>query len=411
MKFDLSKLEKLRETIRDNYIFLIEQKKVCKTKLKKEFTYQYYNQMCACIIRIRDTTKYVENFEFQKENKYEEAFDFYEFINCLSIIKESIEILFNIFDKKINEYYPKVKSFKISNHSNKSDISFFNFIRSAACVHPTNTTAHNKITKHKFEVYPYASWINTNLSVLQNDIPSNAEIQLLAWNCKTKGNYKKYYLVIDEFNFFLANLIECIDILLKMAIDKAKDYRSTLKFSRIKKLDDFSNASEYCLYLRKKIIRKLKSDDCSDGGLLLASNILSNNLIGDKFKKYILIKINNLVTKMKTDITTIEYDEIFIGLLLSKIIHQKEIRIYLSKIDEYLNNKANYEISSNNFIDFKVSMKKNIENYSNAEWAVYKLANLNDSSITNLINKANYFSDLYELILEKIYEETIYQFS
>ena len=100
MKFDLSKLEKLRETIRDNYIFLIEQKKVCKTKLKKEFTYQYYNQMCACIIRIRDTTKYVENFEFQKENKYEEAFDFYEFINCLSIIKESIEILFNIFDNE-----------------------------------------------------------------------------------------------------------------------------------------------------------------------------------------------------------------------------------------------------------------------------------------------------------------------
>ena len=67
-------------------------------------------------------------------------------------------MLFNIFGLNLKEHYTIKKTFKISNRTRNSDIAFFKFIRSASSMHPAETTKHNKVTKHKFEVYPYATW-------------------------------------------------------------------------------------------------------------------------------------------------------------------------------------------------------------------------------------------------------------
>ena len=78
-----------------------------KNKMTKGYLYQYYNQLCVCIIRITETVEYLEHFSFKKTNVYGQAFDFYEFINCSSIIKECVDILFKIFDLDFKKYYKK----------------------------------------------------------------------------------------------------------------------------------------------------------------------------------------------------------------------------------------------------------------------------------------------------------------
>ena len=111
-----------------------------KSKRKKKLVgniyayYQYYNAIAASIIRIRETSKYLENFKFRKENDFKQAFDFYEFINCISIVFECINELFSIYNLKLCEEYKKtnIKVFKLSNRTNQDDITFFKFIRSAS---------------------------------------------------------------------------------------------------------------------------------------------------------------------------------------------------------------------------------------------------------------------------------------
>lgn len=407
MGFSLTYLEELSGIISSNDCFQKRKKKTQKTKKSKGFTYQYYNQLCACILRIRETYRYLDEFEFRKENNCGQAFDFYEFINCAAIIESCIKVLFGIFGKEVKDFYPSKKAFEISNRTKNSDLAFFSFIRSASSMHPAETTAHNKITKHKFEVYPYAIWINKNISFLKEDIPSDAEIELLSWNCKTNGKYRYYYLVISEFYSFLNNLADSIQGLIPIVNEIVEENRNKLRCKVLKKRGDFSADSDYCLYLRQRINSKIKSDDFPDGGLLLASNILSNDLIGDDFKKYIQNKVTMIREKMLNDIESIEYDEIFADLSLSNILSTSN-RYYISeKYHDYLYKEIIREIENDVYIEFKqfIRSEENNLNYSNAEWSVIQLLSCNDDKINNVIEISRTYVDLYELILELIYSE------
>ncbi len=404
MKLDLSYLETLNEIISTNDYFQKAKKKIPKSKKAKGFTYQYFNQICTCIVRVRETCRYIENYQFRNENICGQAFDFYEFINCASIIKSCIEVLFKVFDAEIGKYYPTPKAFKISNKSRNSDISFFNFIRSATSMHPAETTSHNKITKHKFEVYPYVIWIDSSIRCLKSNIPTEAELELLSWNCKTQGNYKQYYLVISEFYNFLNNLLKSIEHLIGIANSILNKYKDKIRCKTIKNASKFSNYSEYCLYLRKRIHSKLTSSEFPDGGLLLASHILSNNSITNEFKSEIKKQIKKVVYKMKTDLTTIQYDEIFNELILSKILNGSDANYISEKFHDYLSYEAISEIEKKEFKS-SIRYEENNCNYTNAEWVVIKLLSCNDKEINNAIYKANSYCELYELILELIYKK------
>lgn len=408
MKLNLTYLEELNEIISSNDCFLKKKKKVAKTKKTEGYTYQFYNQLCACILRIRETSRYLDNdFKFRKENNSGQAFDFYEFINCTAIIKGSVEVLFKIFGLDYKKHYPSNKAFSISNKTKNSDISFFNFIRSAASMHPTETTSHNKITKHKFEVYPYAIWINRTISLLKGDVPSEADMELVGWDCKTKGNYKYYYLVTSEFSIFINNLLLSIKNLIPVVNKIAADYKELIRCKRLKSVGEFASKKDYCLYLRKRIHSKLTDDEFPDGGLLLASHALMNELLGADFKRYIEKRIKTIVNKMITDITTIDYDEIFDNLYLGNILKCNESHYIAEKFHDYLYRETIYEIEKESFVEFKncIRYEENNCNYTNAEWAVIKLISCKNSNIDEAIKKAKTYCDLYELVLELIYKE------
>ena len=339
---------------------------------------------------------------FKKENICGQAFDFYEFINCVAIIEGCSKVLFKIFNLDLNKVYPSEKAFKISNKTRQNDLAFFSFIRSAASMHPAETNAHNKITKHKFEVYPYAIWCNDNPYDLINTRPNEANIELLSWNCKTNGKYKYYFLVIDEFFDFIKNILVSIKFLIPVAENIVKNYKETINCKRLKKIEEFDDKSMYCLYLREKIQKKLKNNICPDGGLLLASHILKNQLIGSKFKKYIINYINKIVKKMMNDISLINYDEMFENFNLFDII-DSNYRFYINeKFFDYLRKEVIKEITENKFVEFKEQIVDEKDD-SDCQFVIKLLTQCNNDYINESINKAKTYCDLYELILEQIY--------
>lgn len=408
MKYNLKYLEKLHDIIEHNDCFLKKTKKVSRGKKTKGYTFQYYNQFCACIIRIRETTNYLEQFKFKKDNNCSQAFDFYEFINCLSIIEGCIESFFKIFDLDVSKYYDKKSIFKVSNMTKTNDLAFFKFIRSASSMHPSETTSHNKITKHKFEVYPYAIWINSNSTIDFEDRPKDADIEMLSWNCKTNGNYKRYYLKSIEFEKFLNDLLLKIKILIPVAQNIADEYKELIRCKILKTINDFNDWKEYCLYLRKRIKSKLDNGiEFPDGGLLLASHILVNPLIGNAFKNYIKRRVIKISKKMLKDITLVEYDEIFNELSLYKMIGKFDHGGYASeKFHNYLYKETIHEIENNDFITFKDKLRLEVDNlkYTDAEWSVLQLIQFrNCIYFNNELQKANSYADLYEMTLEIIY--------
>ena len=313
-----------------------------------------------------------------------------------------LESLFEIIGNVELKNVMKDKSiFIVSNKSNKSDMTFFKFIRSASAVHPSETTNYNKITKHKFEVYPYAIWCDQK-EFLGDKKPEGTNIELLSWNCKTNCRYKRYYLKVEEFANFANFLVEYICNLIPYANSIVEDYREKTRLKRIKKIEDFNSYSDYLVYLRNRLEKIKKSDYFADGGLLLASHIMKNPLIGNEFKQLIMKKTEQIVVKLKFDISLINHDEIFEDLILSDVLKNKFNNFsYISeKFHDYLYEETIIEIKDNSFYDFK----KTENDGSNADWARSLLLSARGYLYPNGENEKAYsYADLYEITLERIF--------
>lgn len=404
--FNRKYLNKLNELFSQNSYFLKSIKKVNRSKKSKGFTYQYYNQLCVCIIRIRETSKYLEEFKFRKINDCGQAFDFYEFINCISIIEGCIESMFKVFDMDLSSYFKGKRIFKISNRKKTGDLAFFKFIRSATSVHPAETTSHNKQTGHKFEVYPYAIWSGCTFDFF-GERPKNTDIELISFNCKTKGAYKRYYLSINEFYCFIDEMLESLAYLVPVVDSLAYSYKEKLCCKTLKYEKQFMKYSDYLKYLRDRLKKKNDDVEFADGGLLIAAHIIDNILITDDFKNYIKKRVVNLRKFMLSDIKVISFDDIFDELSLYDILRNVNEGEYTSeKFHDYLHKEAIAEIETGNEISFKKFLRyeENNTNYSNAEWSVIQLLKFKDIIyINDGFDKAVTYADLYELTLEAIY--------
>lgn len=404
--FNRNYLEQLNELFSQNNYFLKSIKKVNKSKKCKGFSYQYYNQLCVCIIRIRETSKYLEEFKFRKNNDCGQAFDFYEFINCISIIEGCIESMFKVFDMDLSSCFKEKRIFKISNRKRTGDLAFFKFIRSATSVHPAETTSHSKQTGHKFEVYPYAIWSGCTFDFF-GDRPKNTDIELLSWNCKTKGAYKRYYLSINEFYCFIGEMLESLANLVPVVDSLVNSYKEKLCCKTLKSEKQFIKYSDYLKYLGSRLEKKNDDVEFADGGLLIAAHIMDNSLIANDFKNYIRGRVANLRRFMLLDIKAISFGYIFDELSLYDILRDINEGGYISeKFHDYLRKETVAEIKSGNELPFKEFLRyeENNTNYSDAEWSVIQLLKFKDMIYINGgFDKAVTYVDLYELTLEAIY--------
>ena len=400
---DLTHLERINELVSENGFFRRKTKTVKTNKNNKEYTYQYYNQICTCVLRIRETIDYLKAFVFKRDNKFRQAFDFYEYINCVSIVFGCAEELFKIFDMSLEGSYDG-KAFVKSNPDLKktSDIKFFKFLRSASSVHPANTNRHKNITKHKFEVYPYALWCKDNPFNCLTGVPKWADIELLSWNSKTNGLYKRYYVSIREIDLFVTNCLNALKKVVYKMEELLASHKESVRCKRLKNERSFDEYGDYLLYLRKRVIANQLRDEPADGGLLLASFIIRNGIIKDTFKKYIKGRVALLVLQMQRDVEDISYDDLFDELRLYDVIKVCNQAEYISeKFDTYLHYEAMREIEENDFIDFRK------ENGSSSDrwWSVFKLLQVKDRLYpNNEFQKALSYADLYAITLQRIFE-------
>lgn len=110
---------------------------------------------------------------------------------------------------------------------------------------------------------------------------------------------------------------------------------------------------------------------------------------------------------MMKDIGSIEFNEIFSDLSLSSILNSEESYYISEKFHDYLYKESMREIEPKQYINFKPFIRYEVDNrnYTNAEWSVIKLIDAKDERINNAIKKSRTYTDLYELILELIYNE------
>lgn len=415
MEFNYKYLEQLSKLISDSDVH-------SKSKRKKKIIghvyayYQYYNATAASIIRIRETSRYLENFKFRKDNEFDQAFDFYEFINCISIVFECLNEIFEIYGLDLSVEYKnrKEKVFKLSNKRSQDDIIFFKFIRSASSVHPTDTTRYyEKIHRNKIEVFPYALWIEHNvMTTMPKNYFKEADIELISWSGKTSCKYNHYYLAINEFYCFLKNLLDLVEVVYDKASLMTENYEEKIRCKRLKSEDNFKSYSEYLLYLKNRLKVISNKYEYPDGGLIIASHIVNNSLISDDFKNYVKLQVKNLEKKMKTDITSIGYDDIFedinINYIMNKSDRKKSYRC--EKFYDYLKSRVESEILSNNFECYRDYLKeKDYNKLQIGAYSIYLILEVKSDIFSFVdIDKAETFSDFYEMTLEEVYYKKLY---
>lgn len=406
-RIDLKPLELFCDLTRND---LFPSKKVVVKDKKKKKTGFYLsdNLISVCIVRIRETSQYLNQFQFRKKNEFGEAFDFYEMINCISIIKECVYSLFEHFKLPLKKECEGKKIFSKSNKKRTDDFDFFNFIRSASSVHPQDTIFHPRNLTYKHEFFPYAYWKKDGLDILDKDAPHDYDIKLISWNSNPKCGGHPYYLYLEEFFEFANYLVYRISDLNPCVQNIIEQQKEKIRCKRLMSVRKFSNHSEYCLYLRERLKHRYKGkDELPDGGLLIASHILSNDLIGKEFKRFIFQRVQRIAKKMKKDITKIGYDDTYEGLYLYDAL--KDINVFQkdyvsNKFHEYLEREALHEIENKSFQSFKPILFGKKEPYSDAEWAASLLFNRVPRFYDlEQILKADSYTDLFEITLERIW--------
>lgn len=397
---DLTEFEKIVELLNQKP-FTFKTKTI---KGKKKIKYQYYNQIATCIIRIRETVNYINSKELKYENACGQAFDFYELVNCISIVEGCVESIFSIFNVNFKEHsIAKNVVFKLSNKTRLNDLNFFKFIRSASSVHPSKTTSYRGKTKRLNEVFPYAIWIKKGI-YFDDERPSDCDLELWSWSSRTSSRTNHYCIKTSEFYVFTQFVVDKIEELLPIIKSIRNDYVKKICFKRIKKPKDFNNYSDYLLYLYNRLKKFNGSDDFYDAGIVIASGIMDNNLISDEFKEYIKSQIPKITETIRSNPENICEVDIFEDLSVYECFSKinKEKASYVNeKYWDYLYREAKREI-----IRAKKQIIKEWENTSgNDAYYVYTLLS---SSMMELFKNdeleiAKSYDDLFELTLQAVY--------
>ena len=403
---DLKWLEQLNDLVSSSHCYakkIIVLPKGGKTGKVKKF--QALNPICTAIIRIRETTKYIIQLKLKHDNICGQAFDFYELLDCISIVEGCIESLFQIIaGKQLSQECQEKNIFtKHGLPKRFDDLGYFKFIRSAAAVHPVKTDKFSKKTIFTNEFYPYALWIDTPVHKFINQAPDSADLVLKTWNSKSRSLGSKYFLYSHEFYDFLKLLLSKIKILLTCAKEDVKKYNQSLNLKKLKEPSDFRKYSDYLRYLQERIVKRLAHKDCNDGGLLILSHLFDNPLIGIDFKNELKNHVEEVKNIATTNILEIEYTDVFDWIDIGKIFTKAgapQPSYVAEKFSDYLYKEIISEIKCNHF-KFIPKYFPISEEHGNS-FFVWSLLNrqLRNLFKNGELEKCKTYADLYELTLE-----------
>jgi hypothetical protein len=204
------------------------------TNAKKDGNWSFGLLRSGCY-RIQHTIDYLNMRHVSKKNLAGEAFDFYEIVECISIILECSVGIYSCFREDPKTFLGTKRSFIRSNTSKASDYEFFKFVRSAVIAHPVDTTRHQLVTRVPGEFYPSAFWSTSYIDgsrrperyvVLTTDYDDNQIENFFneEKNEKLASSFpqtsKTYCLFLNEFFDFAQEIVDSFSTLLAIAETK-----------------------------------------------------------------------------------------------------------------------------------------------------------------------------------------------
>ncbi len=366
-----------------------------------------FNKLYTCLIRIEETTDYINSKALKGKNICGQAFDFYELINSISIIVECIIKIFEIFSIKIDyeKKFPKGAVFKISNADSDiklTDYSFFKFIRSASSVHPAKTNRFIGKTKSNDEFFPFVVWIDKKVVYKRYSIHCDLALKMRDANNELYGG--NYFLQSSEFYNFAQCCIDLMgDIDLIQKVNSMRNnYIKQIRLDNTLNENTFNNYFEYIHFLYDHL-QNIHEDDFDDAGLLVASDIYQNEIISREFKNYLKIKIKKIVALMKDNPERINSANIFKDLKIDECfleINPNQTKYIFEKFRTYLIRDLRFAILNDN----KEKIKKD-DNVNNDSHYVYKILStkLNSLYTNNELRLAVTYADVIYLTLQAVY--------
>ena len=262
LSYDTSICEKLRDKVNEKVnIMILKKDTIHNKKNNTEVNYDAWNRICACMDRISDTLDYLNGMTLGKCRSSRAAFDFYDFINCSSVIIECIESLCHIFnvDKRYLSFCEERKIFGDILGNLGSDEKFFKYIRSLAVVHPSKTNGKHPYILGSIVVQcsPFVTWYSKYNAFTKKE---NYDLQLVVYSSRNEDKTKWIPLSISQFDEYLSRWLDLINDIID-AVDKYNDsYFDHYRSIPMKTKKEFNNMVDYICYLKEENKKRLNNE-------------------------------------------------------------------------------------------------------------------------------------------------------
>ena len=271
-------------------------------RLNNSLYYQAWGRMCVAMDRLDDTMQYINSLTLCKKRS-DIAFDFYEFINNMYIVIESIKTIANMFSVDFTSIESENSSFTNS----CLDSKWFTFVRSLCSVHPTYTTKSipNEIYQnyeHKIILgCPRVVWNNVNrlsngdLAAIVYNIPTNDSGEKLV----TEFTCERMPLFVKQFQSYLQKWLDFIPNIIS-AIHRYNNAKyDEFRQRPIKELSECKNDIERISILKNEFNRRFGNelDEIFDFYISVFCYYLSdktNRLLLNKYKRAIRLSLDFL---------------------------------------------------------------------------------------------------------------------
>ena len=212
--FDTTKANAIRLVLDERAVFTPQTKKEVQVKdfdgKRRRTTVSAYDTIYVALSRIEDTLQYINTLVLgKKKESQRSAFDFFDFLNNMYVVVHCIRALAVIFglDERIKDIEKSTECFQEKGIDDKGcDHDFFEYVRSLASVHPTDTTMHPAYHgSGKVHCSPFVVWVidglrrEGDLSVHIYTSEENSDIETLQlYVYKFEAYLKKWINFMDE---------------------------------------------------------------------------------------------------------------------------------------------------------------------------------------------------------------------
>ena len=312
--FDTTKTKAIRLVLDERAVFTPQTKKEIKVKelksgKKSKTIVSAFDTIYVALTRIEDTLHYINTLELgKKREERRSAFDFFDFLNNMYVVVHCIRALAVIFglEDKIKEIEKSTACFGAKGIDDKgSDHDFFEYVRSLASVHPTDTTMHPAYHgSGKVHCSPFVVWVIDGLR-------REGDLSVHIYTSEENGDIEILQLHVHQFEAYLKKWIGFMDEI----IDEVKSFQHKSVDELIKRpIPAVESFDSYALYINN--LRKEYRD--RDNGY--------NDYVLEDYEKLFCLEMTNPENRPKLEIykNAIKYSLGFLHMRLQTMCNDEK---------------------------------------------------------------------------------------